>query len=71
MINWILNIRQNGKVRYIMENGDYPVMSEISFYDLIRKLPQNAVRISDKFPGFPITTDDKYYYEGDFEEVEI
>ena len=69
MLNWILKIRDNARVRYMMENGDHPVVAEMSLYEALRRLPQNKARTSDVFPGFPLTVDDKFYFEGEAEEV--
>ena len=51
-------------VRYMMENGDYPVRNEMSFYDAMKRLKLDKVRIGNMFPGYPITTDNKIYFEG-------
>lgn len=64
VVDFTLNIRENGMVRYMMENGDYPVRNEMSFYDAMKRLKLDKVRIGNMFPGYPITTDNKFYFEG-------
>lgn len=69
MINWILNIKQNGNVWYIMQNGAHPVCAVMPVHDALKRLPQNGVRISDRFDGFPLTGDDVFFFDGEYEEV--
>lgn len=69
-INWIMRIGEKGRVRYIMQCGDALVMARTEdVRDALRRLPPKRVRISDRFPGFPLTVDDKFFFEGEWEEV--
>lgn len=71
MINWCFDILDNGNVRYYFENGEHPVIGEMSFYDAKRKLPLKDVRISGNHPGYPLTVDDTYFFAGYAENVAL
>ena len=70
MIDWIFTFRQNGKIRCLCENENHPVIIVMEHYKALDLLKQNKARISDKYPGFPITMDGKHYFEGEYRAIE-
>lgn len=66
-MNWKLTIQPNGKVRYMMENGAHPVLAETREESARWMLDRGHIHESEVFPGFPITADDKFFFEGEVE----
>lgn len=71
MLNYILKVSPDGMVKYYMENGKYPVTAETTFENAKWMLEQGKARVSDKHKGFPLTSDDVYFFQGEAEEVEL
>lgn len=68
-LNWIVDIMEDGNVRYMMENGGYPVRAEMPFGNALALLKKGEVKISERFQGFPLTADDVFFFAGDAETI--
>ena len=68
-LNWIFNIRENGRVYYMMENGQFPVLAEMGFLDAMQFVRGKEMRTNNRFPGFPLTVDGVYFFDGEAERI--
>ena len=67
MLNFILNRDANGNVNYLYRNDNtHPVTGKIPFANALAML-KGDVHASDEYPGYPLTVDDKYFFDGQYE----
>ena len=55
---------KNGMVPYIMVAGKDPVSAEMPEAKALKMVAKSTKRASNRFPGYPICVDDKYYFAG-------
>lgn len=72
MTNYILKLDEQNNVRYIMKQKGCAVAGTMSFDSAKRILlgTKKKVRASDEYEGYPITSDDRYFFQGEYEEDE-
>ena len=71
MLNYILKIDEHGEVRYLMKQTNCAVAGKMPFDSAMHILKSGGkIRASEIYEGFPITSDNKYFFEGEYEEDE-
>lgn len=55
-------IEKNGKVNYLMKAGNDYVSAEMPVGDAERIIANGNKRASNRFPGYPISVDDQYFF---------
>lgn len=70
MINYVLTVDERGNVPYIMKQPDCAVASRMPKAKAQGILATGKPHVSDVFGGYPITSDDIYFFQGEYEEDE-
>ena len=70
MFNYILEQDDQHMVNYIMQQTGYAVASKMPFGKAVEIVRSGKPHASNKFEGYPITPDDVFYFQGEYEEDE-
>ena len=69
MLNFILNRNPvTRSVSYIMKQPNANVKAEMPMENALKMLQNKNVHASDLFDGYPVTSDDVYFFDGDVEK---
>ena len=70
MLNYILKVNANRTVNYLYRNDDeHPVADKMEHEKALAFLQRGDIHVSDEYEGYPLTSDDKYFFAGEAEEV--
>lgn len=73
MSKYVLNKGLDGKVGYLFVNdGAHPVSGRTAYESakwMIENDRKRTVRMSEKYPGYPLTSDGVYYFDGEVSDV--